>query len=170
MNAPESLEGAGKISRSGGDHHQESPCGARYQFVMRVGETQASRGESSVTSLASNLQRVLAATDAVLSCTPRCDQACSCGENSSGVSTVAPIIPGLTTKFQKSSTRPQKRDATMRVSRSSSASVPPANCLVPAALRSFAGAPVPRSERYFGASEAVIASKRGSPRSGSQSG
>jgi hypothetical protein len=40
---------AGEISQSGGDHHEESPCDARYRFVARVGETQGGRGESAMT-------------------------------------------------------------------------------------------------------------------------
>ncbi len=139
-------------------------CGARDQFVVRVGETQRSRGEFFVTKLDLNLLRVLAATDAVLSCTLRCDQACLCDEVPVE-SLVAPIAPASpTTKFQNSQ-HVRKSGMQQRVSRGvHRRAFPAANCIVPGI------APVPRSERYFGASEAAIALNRGSPRKGSQSG
>jgi hypothetical protein len=83
MNAPECLEGLAKFRDPVAIITKNQLVARDIDSLCELENHKAIAVNLSLTSLDPNLQRVLAATDAVLSCTPRCDQACSCGESSS---------------------------------------------------------------------------------------
>lgn len=173
MNAPECLEGLAKFRDPVATITKNHLVARDINSLCELEKHKPVAVNLSVTSLDPNLRRVLEATDAVLSCTPRCDQAVRAAKVPvdviSGTDSSGPHRP----RNFKNSRHVRKSGMRQCVSPGvHRRAFPPANCLVPAALRSFAGAPVPvpRSKRYFGASEAAIASNLGSPRKGSHSG